>query len=80
MATRTLKLDISFQKLLAVVDQLELDEKMFLRKKLDREKVPSWQERFGRALQQLGNKNKRFTTKEVLTDVERAISDVRTNV
>jgi hypothetical protein len=79
MAARTLKLDISFQELLAVVDQLELDEKMFLRRKLDREKVPSWQERFGRALQRLGNKNKRFTAKEVLTDVERAISDVRTN-
>jgi hypothetical protein len=79
MAVRTLKLDISFQELLAVVDQLELDEKMFLRKKLDREKVPSWHERFGRALQQLGNKNKKFTIKEVLTDVERAISDVRKN-
>jgi hypothetical protein len=32
MAVRTLKLDISFQELLAVVDQLELDEKMFLKK------------------------------------------------
>jgi hypothetical protein len=79
MATRTLKLDISFKELLAVVDQLELDEKMFLRRKLDNEKVPSWQKRFGRALQQLGNKNKRFTAKEVLTDVEQAISDVRKN-
>jgi hypothetical protein len=79
MSTRTLKLDISFQELLAVIDQLELDEKMFLKRKLDREKVPSWQERFGRALRQLGKKNKRFTTKEVLTDVERAITEVRGN-
>ena len=79
MSTRTLKLDISFQELLAVIDQLELDEKMFLKRKLDREKVPSWQERFGRVLRQLGKKNKRFTTKEVLTDVERAITEVRGN-
>ena len=33
MATRTLKLEIPFQKLLSIIDHLDADEKLILKKK-----------------------------------------------
>lgn len=77
MATKTVKLEIPFQKLISIIDQLDQDEKLILKKKLEKQKVTTWQERFGKALQQLGKKNVRFSEKEVAADVRKAIADVR---
>jgi hypothetical protein len=77
MATKTLKLEIPFQKLMSVIDQLDPDEKLILKKKLEKQKVTTWQERFGKALQQLGKKNIRFSEKEVAEDVKKAVAEVR---
>ncbi|MEK6528545.1 MAG: hypothetical protein AABZ36_06675 [Nitrospirota bacterium] len=77
MATKTVKLEIPFQKLISIIDQLDRDEKLILKKKLEKQKVTTWQERFGKALQQLGTKNIRFSEKEVAEDVKKAIAEVR---
>ena len=77
MATKTVKLEIPFQKLISIIDQLDHDEKIVLKKKLEKQKVTTWQERFGKALQQLGKKNIRFSEKEVAEDVKKAIAEVR---
>ncbi len=61
-----------------MIDRLPLDEKLFLKKKLEKEKVASWQERFGKALKNLGKRNKRFSETEVEKDVKKAIAEVRT--
>lgn len=54
-----------FQKLLNVVDQLTPEEKLVLRKKLEKGKVATWQQRFRRALQQVGKRHIRVTEEEV---------------
>jgi len=77
MSTKTVKLEIPFQKLISIIDQLGPDEKLVLKKKLEKQKITTWQERFGRALQQLGKKNIRFSEKEVAEDVKKAIAEVR---
>ena len=51
--------------------------KIGLKKKLQKEKVSTWQERFGRALQYLGKRNIKFSEKEVSEDVKKAIAEVR---
>ena len=77
MATKTVKLEIPFQKLISIIDQLDQDEKLVLKKKLEKQKVTTWQERFGKALQQLGKRNIRCSEKEVDEDVKKAITEVR---
>ncbi|HAM52050.1 MAG TPA: hypothetical protein DCP92_15690 [Nitrospiraceae bacterium] len=77
MATKSIKLEIPFQKLISIIDQLDPDEKLILKKKLEKQKVTTWQERFGKALQQLGKKNIGFSEKEVAKDVKRAVQEVR---
>lgn len=77
MATKTVRLEIPFQKLITMIDQLDHDEKLIIKKKLEKQKITTWQERFGKALQQLGKKNIRFSGKEVADDVKRAIAEVR---
>ncbi len=77
MATKTVKLEIPFQKLISIIDQLDPDEKLLLKKKLEQEKITTWQERFGHALQKLGKKNIRFSEKEVAEDIKKAIAEVR---
>lgn len=77
MATKTVKLGIPFQKLISIIEQLDRDEKLILGKKLEKQKITTWQERFGKALQQLGTKNIRFSEKEVAEDVKKAIAEVR---
>lgn len=77
MSTKTIKLEIPFQKLISIVDQLDDDEKLVLKKKLEKQQVTTWQERFGRVLRQLGKKNARFPEKEVERDVKKAIAEVR---
>ena len=73
MATKSIKLEIPFQKILSIIDQLDPDEKLLLRKKLEKQKITTWQERFGKALQRLGKKNIRYSEKEVAEDVKKAI-------
>jgi hypothetical protein len=77
MSAKTIKLVIPFQKLFSVIEQLDPDEKLILRKKLNEQKVVTWQERFGKALRHLGRKNVRFSEKEVGEDVKRAIAEAR---
>ncbi|MGC2061437.1 MAG: hypothetical protein WA610_00550 [Thermodesulfovibrionales bacterium] len=77
MSTKTVKLEIPFQKLVAMIDQLGPDEKLVLKKKLEKQKVTTWHARFGKALEQLGKKNVRFSEKEAAEDVKRAIAEVR---
>jgi len=73
-------LKFRFQKLLAVVDQLTRDEKLVLKKRLQRDKASTWQERFGSSLSYLGKRNAKFTEREVSDDVSKAIAEVRGNV
>jgi hypothetical protein len=77
MVSKTIKLEIPFKELLNIVDRLTPDEKLFLKKKLEKEKVVSWQERFGSALKYLNKRNRRFSEKEVEEDVKKAIAEVR---
>lgn len=78
MATKTVRLEIPFQELISMIEQLGQDEKLIIKKKLEKQKVTTWQERFGKALQQLGKKNIRFSEKEVADDVKRAVAEART--
>lgn len=80
MATKSIKLEVPFQKLLAVVDQLTRDEKLVLKKKLQRDKTATWQERFGSALNYLGKRSAKFSEREVAEDVSKAIAEVRGHV
>jgi len=80
MATKTIKLEVPFQRLLAVVDQLTGDERLVLKKKLQREKASTWQERFGDALNYLGKRNAKFSEREVADDINKAIAEVRGHV
>ncbi|MBI4383754.1 MAG: hypothetical protein HY579_06930 [Nitrospinae bacterium] len=77
MSAKTIKLEIPFQKLISIVDQLDPDEKLILKKKLEKHEAATWQERFGKALRQLGRKNVRFSEKEVAGDVKKAIAEAR---
>ncbi|HHT9110036.1 MAG TPA: hypothetical protein ACFYDZ_02620 [Candidatus Brocadiaceae bacterium] len=73
----SIKLEIPFQKLLSIIDQLGTEQKLLLKKKLERQKITTWQKRFERALRQLSKKNAQFSKKEVLDDVKKAITEVR---
>jgi hypothetical protein len=77
MPTKTVKLEIPFQKLIAIMDQLDPEEKLILKKKLEKQRITTWQERFGKALRQLGRKNVRYSGKEVAEDVRKALAEVR---
>ena len=73
MAPKTIKFEIPFKELLNVIDRLPQDEKILLKKKLEKGKVTSWQERFGRALKYLGRRNRRFSETEVEKDKKRPL-------
>jgi hypothetical protein len=77
MASKAIKLEISFKEVLSILDQLTPDEKILIKKKLEKEKVKTWQERFGRALSSLGKQNREVSTREVEEDVMKAIAEVR---
>ncbi|MBF0520394.1 MAG: hypothetical protein HQK92_11800 [Nitrospirae bacterium] len=77
MAIKTLKLEITFQDLLAIVQQLDSDENLLLKNTLERENVMTWQELFGQSLKTLDVKNSEFTEKDVKNDVSTAIFEVR---
>lgn len=77
MSSKTIKLEIPFQKLFNIIDQLTPEEKLVIKKKLEKEKITTWQERFGKALRYLGKKNVKFSELEVSGDVKKAIAEVR---
>ncbi|MBI5875221.1 MAG: hypothetical protein HZB81_05160 [Deltaproteobacteria bacterium] len=77
MTYKAIRLEVPFQKFLNALEHLTPDEKLVIRKKLEREKVSTWEERFGRALQTLGKKNTRFSEAEIEEDVRKAIAEVR---
>jgi len=77
MASKTIRFELPFKELLNVIDQLTPEEKLFLKKKLEKGKLTNWQERFGMALKVLGKKNRRFSEEEVQRDVKKAIAEVR---
>ena len=77
MASKAIKLEISFKELLSVLEQLTPDEKILIKKKLESEKVKTWQERFGGDLRSLGKQNRKVPTREVEEDVMKAIAEVR---
>jgi hypothetical protein len=77
MASKAIKVEISFKKLLGILEQLTPDEKILIKKKLESEKVKSWQEKFGRALSSLGKQNRKVPAREVEEDVMKAMAEVR---
>lgn len=77
MGAMSMKPEIPFQNLLSVIDQPDPDEKLVLKKRLKKQKVITWQKRFGKALDQLRKKNVTFSEKEVAEDVKKAIAEVR---
>ena len=77
MPIKTIKFEVPFQKLISIIDQLGPDEKLILKKKLEKQRITTWQERFGKALRQLGKKNIGFSEKEVAEDIKKAIAEVR---
>ncbi|WP_420265242.1 hypothetical protein [Candidatus Magnetominusculus dajiuhuensis] len=80
MAANNVKLEIPFQQLLVIIEQLGPDEKIMIKKKLEREKVTTWQEMFGYSLNEIAKSNDEFTETEVLSDVNAAIAEVRSGV
>ena len=43
MASKAIKVEISFKELLGILEQLTPDEKILIKKKIESEKVKSWQ-------------------------------------
>lgn len=77
MATKVIQFDIPFQKLISVIEQLDPAEKLILKKKLESQKITTWQARFGKALLVTGKRNARCTEQAVADDVKTAIAEVR---
>jgi len=77
MSEITIPVKMSFQQILQVVELLTEQERMVLLKKLGQKTPVSWQSRFGRALQKLGEQNVHIPLGEVQSDVEKAIQEVR---
>jgi len=77
MATKTGKLEIPFNQLIKIIDQLSPEEKIIIKKRLENEKISTWKERFNMALKALGEKNANIPETEVKADVEKAIAEVR---
>lgn len=77
MAQRAVEWGIPFIQLLKRVDELSPNKKLILYKHLEREKVLSWKERFGKVLDYLGERNKEIPLEKVELDVARAVKEVR---
>lgn len=73
----SVKLEIPFQKLISIVEQLDDDERLILKKRLEKRTASTWGEKFGGALKKLGKRNARFSECEVAEDVKKAVSRVR---
>ena len=79
MVQRAIKIEVPFRQLLTIVDQLTPMEKTVLGKRLEEGGQLSWQERFGKVLDDLGERNKDIPLEQVEQDVDRAIKEVRAN-
>jgi len=79
MAQRAIKIEVPFRQLLTIVDQLTPIEKTVLRKRLEEGGPLSWQEKSGRVLDDLGERNKDVPLEQVEQDVDRAVKEVRAN-
>ncbi len=77
MSEVSVTIKLPFQQLLKAIEGLTEQERLILRKKLEEKSPASWQARFERALDALGNKNKDVPIEQVQTDVETAILEVR---
>jgi hypothetical protein len=77
MSEVSITIRLPFQQLLKAIEGLTEQERLVLRKKLEQQTPTSWQARFERALNLLGEKNKDVPSEQVQSDVERAIQEVR---
>ncbi len=77
MSEVAITIKLPFQQLLKAIEGLTEQERLVLRKKLEQQTPASWQERFERALNLLGEKNKDIPLEQVQSDVARAIQEVR---
>jgi len=68
---------LPFRQLLKAIEGLTEQERLILRKKLEEKTSVSWQARFERALDALGDQNNDVPIEQVQTDVESAILEVR---
>ena len=75
MASKTIAVEIPFQTLLSALDGLAPDEKLVLKKRLEKAGAATWQERFGQSLHQTARKNRNAT--DVANDVKLAIAEIR---
>ncbi len=73
-----IEIEIPFKQLLEMVDKLSPTEKIFLKNHLKKCEGLTWQERFGRTLEYLGERNKNIPLQQVEEDVQKAIKEVRT--
>lgn len=77
MIARTVAVEIPFQTLLNAIDNLTPDEKLALKKRLEKSAAATWKDRFGKSLSQTARKNKRASADEVANDVRLAIVESR---
>ena len=78
MPNINLEIEIPFKQFLEIVDKLSPAEKILLKNHLEQYQELTWQERFGRALEYLGERNKNIPLQQVEEDVQEAIKEVRT--
>jgi hypothetical protein len=72
-----LEIEIPFKQFLEMVDKLSPTEKILLKNHLEQYEGLTWQGRFGRALEYLGEQNKNVPLQQVEEDVQKAIKEVR---
>ncbi|MCG6552230.1 MAG: hypothetical protein L7F77_07875 [Candidatus Magnetominusculus sp. LBB02] len=76
MTSKTVKLEIPFQNLLTIIEQLDPGEKLILKNKLQRQAAMTWQSVFAQSLKTLDDKNNSITETDVSTDVNAAIAEL----
>ncbi len=77
MSEVSITIRLPFQQLLKAIEGLTEQERLVLRKKLEQQTPTSWQARFERALNRLGEKNKDVPLEQAQSDVERSLQEVR---
>ena len=77
MPNISIEMEIPFKQFLEMVDKLSTTEKILLKNHLGKYEELTWQERFGRALEYLGERNKNIPLQQVEEDVQKAIKEVR---
>ena len=77
MSEISVTIKIPFQQLLKAIERLTEQERLVLLKKLEQKTPTTWQSRFERSLNTLGEKNKHIPFDQVQSDVEEAGQQVR---